>query len=105
MPPEPAPIKSREHDGSPPWVCIAIQHCLLIVPVGTLLMWGSWPYHVYSAVQSTVGTYARAETLARETQLDLSLVIPTFYLVCGCYSEVYTAWVGMCACVCVHHGP
>jgi hypothetical protein len=70
---------------------LALQHLIIVVPFGLLFMWLSWPYHiVLQTYHTSGGPLARLRTFIREVfTLGLHLVIPSIYLCCGSYAEVF----------------
>ena len=71
---------------------LALQHLIIVVPIGLLFLWLSWPYHVALQTHHTSGgALAQLCTLLREVStLGLPfMLIPSLYLCCGSYAEVF----------------
>ena len=115
LPPKPSPSPSTSlssgstSDSSAAMVLLLVlQHCAIVAPLGLVLMWASWPYHIYQQTYHTSGGWvARLSTLFREVgTFGLQFVIPSIYLVCGSYAEVFAfgkvcVCTHVCVCVCV----
>jgi hypothetical protein len=64
---------------------------LVVIVLGLLLMWLSWPYHIYrKSVNTRGGCTTLLKMLAQEITELPSLVFCSLYLVIGSYEDVMT---------------